>query len=58
MELVTGDLKELEKEAKLLMGQLCRNLNLAEAIATVSSLDILSELYYDVTGCVNKKLEK
>lgn len=37
MELVTGDLKELEKEAKLLMDQLCRNLNLDEAVATVSS---------------------
>lgn len=58
MKLVTGDLKELENEAKLLMNQLCRNHNLAEAVATVSSLDILSGLYYDVTGCVNKKLEK
>lgn len=58
MELVTGDLRVLEEEAKILMDQLCRNLNLSEAVATISSLDVLSELYYDATGSINKELEK
>lgn len=58
MELVTGDLKVLENETKLLMDQLCRNLNLSEVVAVVSSLDVLLELYYDVTGSINKRLEK
>ena len=58
MELVTGDLKELEKEAKLLMDQLCRNLNLSKVVAIISSIDVLSEFYYDVTGSINKELEK
>lgn len=58
MELVTGDLEKLENEIKLLMDKLCRKLNFSEAVATVSSCDILSEFYYDITGLEIQKKEE
>lgn len=58
MELITGDLSVIEEECNLLINELYRNNNLSEKIAIISSLNLLSELYYDVTGLTNKKLEK
>lgn len=58
MKLVTGDLKVIEEEAELLIGELYKKQNLSERIATISSLDILSDLYYDVMGFRSKKIEK
>ena len=58
MNIITGDLNVLEQECKLLMNELCKKNNQTRQIALISSLDILSELYTDVTGSKNRTIEK
>ncbi|MCI8347712.1 MAG: hypothetical protein HFJ12_07205 [Bacilli bacterium] len=36
MELITGDLRVIEKEAELLRDELCRTQNLSERMATIA----------------------
>ena len=58
MNIITGDLQVIEQECESLKNELIKQNNQTRQIALISTLDILSELYTDITGSKSKTIEK